>query len=279
VTLPVLAALVLAGAPQGAPPAGIHWERNFDLALKRAKQEQKPLFVDFWAPWCGWCHRLDETTYVDPEVVRLSKDFVPVKVNTEGGRNETLVALRYSVSELPTIEFLSPSGRSILRLQGFQGPGQFPQAMSQARDSAKDVLSWEAALDKNSKDPEALTKLGLYLFEQEAYEDSRDLLVQAVRSDADRPVGERKRVRMVLATIRQYERRFPDAETLLKQALELKPPGADEAQLLYMLGRTYKAWGRLDRARPVLEEVVRAYPESPFAQRAQETLVSIDRAR
>jgi len=69
------------------------------------------------------------------------------------------------------------------------------------------------------------------------------------------------------------------AETLLKQALALQPPGPDEAQLLYMLGRTYKAWGRLDHARPIFEQVIRTYPESAFAQRAQETLVSLERVQ
>ena len=39
---------------------------------------------------------------------------------------------------------------------------------------------------------------------------------------------------------------------------------------------TVKAWGRVDQARPVLQQVVKSYPESPFAQRAQETLVVLD---
>ena len=138
-TLPRAAALLLSGA--AAPPA-IHWERDFSVALQKAKAQHKPLMVDFWADWCGWCRRLDETTYADRDVVRLSKDFVPVKVNTEGGRSDTLVALKYGVSELPTIAFISPSGRSILRLTGFRGPGQFPSIMLAARDAAGQVFGW-----------------------------------------------------------------------------------------------------------------------------------------
>jgi thioredoxin-like negative regulator of GroEL len=233
--------------------------------------------VDFWAPWCGWCHRLDETTYVEPNVVRLSKDFVPVKVNTEGGRAETLVALKYGVSDLPTIAFISPSGRLILRLTGFQGPGQFPRVMATAREAATQVLGWEAAIEKDPQNAEALVKLGVAMYEQEAYEESRDLLAQATRVDGERPVEERKQVRMMLAIIRHYEQRYTDAEALLKEALALRPAGAHEAQILYILGRTYKAWGRFDRARPVLEQVVQSYPESPFAQRAQDTLVALER--
>jgi thiol-disulfide isomerase/thioredoxin len=277
-TAPVLA-LILAGAPTAAAPPGIRWERSFEVALRKAKAQGKPVFVDFWAPWCGWCQRLDETTYVDPEVVRLSKDFVAVKVNTEGGRNETLVALRYNVSDLPTMAFLSPGGRSIARVTGFQGPGQFPRELTIAREAAREFISWERSIDKNPRDGEALTKMGLYLFDQEAYEESRDVLVQAVRFDEGLPSAERKRSRMMLAIVRHYERRFRDAEVLLKEAIALRPPGPNEAQLLYILGRVYKAWGHDDRAREVLAQVVQSFPQSPFAQRAQDTLVALDRRR
>ena len=103
--------------------------------------------------------------------------------------------------------------------------------------------------------------------------------MQATRVDAIRPVDDRKQGRMMLGIIRHYEHRYPDAESLLKEALALRPPGPYEAQLLYILGRTYKAWGRPDQAREALKKVVETYPESPFAQRAQETLLALDRAR
>jgi len=216
---------------------------------------------------------------VDPDVVRLSADFVPVKVNTEGSRSDARVAQRYGVSSLPTIAFLSPSGRPLLLVNGFQGPGTFPHLMDSARQAAAQVLEWEAALDKDPNNAEVLIKLGVHVFEQESYEDARDLLMKAVRVDGNRPVAERKQARMLLGIIHHYSRKYAEAEAVLKEALALRPAGPYEAQILYVLGRTYKAWGRVDQARPVLQQVVRSYPDSPFAQRAQETLVVLDRSR
>src|SRR5262249_28858111 len=95
----MLGSLALSALPRGGggTPGGIKWERSFDEALKKARASQKPIFVDFWAEWCFWCHQLEKTTYADPAVVGRAEDFVAVKVNTEGGKKEEQVALRYDV--------------------------------------------------------------------------------------------------------------------------------------------------------------------------------------
>ena len=68
-TLALLVVFALGGGP--AKPGTIRWEHRLEDALKKAKSSGKPVMIDFWAEWCGWCHRLDQTTYVDPEVSKL----------------------------------------------------------------------------------------------------------------------------------------------------------------------------------------------------------------
>src|SRR5262245_22621205 len=161
-------ALLLAGHGGGKPEMGIKWERSFEEALKKARAARKPVMIDFWAEWCGWCHRLDQTTYVDPRVVRMSEDFVAVKVDTEGGARQAQIAERYDVGgQLPSIVFTSPQGRVLLKITGFQGPGQFPATLEKAREIGARVMAWESVLDDDPNDAMALMRLGTHLYEQE----------------------------------------------------------------------------------------------------------------
>lgn len=272
-----LALFVAGGA--GAGPTGIQWQRGFDEAIARARASGKPVLVDFWAAWCHWCKRLDQTTYADPHVVKLSNGFVSVRVDTEGDALDVAVAARYDVTTLPTILFISSRGRPLVRVNGFQGPGQFPTTLETALEVAARVSAWEETLERDASDAVALASLGEHLFDQEAYEESRGLLYRAIKADQDLPLASRKRARMLLGMIQTWDHDFREAEKVLRGALELPPTGGDDAKLLFVLGRTYMAWGRAEEARSVLQQIVSSYPGSPLAQRASETLTTLERRR
>ena len=231
--LPLVFAAALTGGPAHA--VSVRWERNFDEALKKARAARKPLIVDFWADWCGWCRRLDETTYADPGVMRLLEGFVTVNIDTEGGRHEAAVATR--------------------------------------------VMAWEAALERDPSDASAVAGLGVHLFEQEAYEEAYALLARAVAADAERPPGERKKTRLILAIMNNHRHHYERSETLLKEALGLRPAGPLDAKLLFVLSRAYIAEGREADARAALKELLASHAESPMAEKARETLVALDRNR
>jgi thioredoxin-like negative regulator of GroEL len=272
--------LLLAGDAREAPPPlppppTIRWERNFDEALKKARKAGKPVIVDFWADWCAWCHRLDKNTYGDPWVARKAQEFVAVKVNTEGSRKDVDVAVRYHVTSLPTVVFLSPEGRQLFRMNGYQGPGQFPRTLEGALQAARTVMSWEEALARDPDDPRALLALGSHLFDQEYFDESRDLLQKAVSRDVEAGLEERRRARMLLAIIEHVTRNFGEAERLVKEALSLQPGPEDQPKLLFVLGRTYLSSGRQAEGVATFEVIVREYPQSPAAAKARESLVNL----
>lgn len=269
----VLCAASLPASGASGAPARIRWEPSFDAARKKAQAAGKTVMIDFWAEWCGWCHTFERTTFVDPTVVALTRDFTAVRVDTEGSQAEIDVAVRYDVSSLPTILFVTGSGRVVVRISGYQGPEQFAETLRLVRDEARKVMAWEKALAANPGNADALMKLGLLQLDNEAFAEARDLLEKARSADGSLPTGDRKRVRLALGFLRRAERRYPEAEAMLKEGLALRPSD-DQAdpQALLLLGRLYLAWGRRDEALGALKRLVSEFPKSAASERARRTM-------
>lgn len=273
-SLALLVALALGG---GSGHGDVRWEHRFEDALKKARSSGRPVMVDFWAEWCGWCHQLDEKTYTDPAVVKaIAADFVPVKIDTEAGKHSAEIAYKYNVQSLPTVAFISPGGRPIDRLSSYQGPGPFLKTLETVKVKAAKVIAWETAIDKDPQDASALFQLGIHLFEQDAYEDSRDLLRRAAEVDAKRPITDRKQARMLIGIIERYDNRYDKAEAVLKEGLALEPTTDYDPKMLYVLGRVYAAWNKTPEARTALNRVLSDYPKSPVTSKARELLASLE---
>jgi tetratricopeptide (TPR) repeat protein len=132
---------------------------------------------------------------------------------------------RYQVTTLPTIAFLSPQGRLILRRTAFEDAAKFAETLRSAASAAAAAAPFEAALAKSDKDASALHGLGALLFEQRLPEDAEALLAKARRLDRSRPVEERRRTRALLADIARHLGRPDDARKLQEEAAALRRDG------------------------------------------------------
>ena len=84
----------------------------------------------------------------------------------------------------------------------------------------------------------------MHLFEQEYYEESRALLYRAAAVDGERPVDERKQARMLIGIIQNYDRKYAEGETVLKEALGVRPVTEYDPKMMFVLARLYVAWGK-----------------------------------
>ena len=70
------------------PPANngdtaVHWY-TWEEAIAASEKEPKKIIIDVYTDWCGWCKRMDKTTFAEAKVAAfLNENFYPVKFNAE----------------------------------------------------------------------------------------------------------------------------------------------------------------------------------------------------
>jgi uncharacterized protein YyaL (SSP411 family) len=91
-----------------AGPDRIQWRHWDSAAFAQAQAEGKPVLLSIGAVWCHWCHVMDQTSYVDPQVVRLvNGSFIAIRADTE---HRPDINARYNVGGWPTTAFLTAHG-------------------------------------------------------------------------------------------------------------------------------------------------------------------------
>ena len=67
----------------------IHW-MSFEQAVERCAEQPKMVFIDVYTDWCGWCKRMDQSTFANPVIASyMNEHFYCVKFDAE--RQDTLV--------------------------------------------------------------------------------------------------------------------------------------------------------------------------------------------
>ena len=61
----------------------INW-LSIEEANNLYQKNPKPMFIDVYTDWCGWCKKMDASTFQDASIARyLNSNFYPVKLNAE----------------------------------------------------------------------------------------------------------------------------------------------------------------------------------------------------
>jgi thioredoxin-related protein len=124
--------------------AKVKWY-TWEEAIKANEKEPKKLMIDLYTDWCGWCKRMDKTTFSDPKVAQyLNENFYPIKFNAE--QKETIVyqghefkfvnqgrrgvhTLAYSLLDgklsYPSIVFMDEEVKRIMISKGYKGADDF----------------------------------------------------------------------------------------------------------------------------------------------------------
>ncbi len=111
-----IAVIVTVHPSSGYAVETIKWY-SYKEGMALGKSEQKKVFVNFFADWCGYCAKMDKETFTNPKIISfLNKNFIPVKVNYD---RDNQIASRYQVHGLPSTWFFAEDGRQIGSQPGY----------------------------------------------------------------------------------------------------------------------------------------------------------------
>ena len=122
---------------------------TFEEALVKAKQENKPLFVDFYAVWCVPCKKMAKTVFTQEAVGKyFNEHFISLQLDAEKGEN-VQIAKNYKVVAYPTVAFIAPDGKALSVNTGAMNADELMEA---AKIVAGESVSFEELYNKYKAD-------------------------------------------------------------------------------------------------------------------------------
>ncbi|MGB1042534.1 MAG: thioredoxin family protein [Tenacibaculum sp.] len=147
----------------------VNW-LTFEEALEKSKENKKPILVDLYTDWCGWCKKMDKTTYKNEVIVKYINDnYYAVKMDGEGkddisyqgktfkfvqqGRSkyhQLAAAIMKGKMSYPSTAFFDENQKLIQTVPGYLDKGRFEKILAFFTKENYKKTSWKD-FEKNFK--------------------------------------------------------------------------------------------------------------------------------
>ena len=261
-----------AGAPaNGLPdtPGRAIWEKTYDAARQRARDQGKVVFVEFTRKKCGACFRMDGLLYPSVNFEMALLRMVPVKLDLEAG-DAARIASRYGIHDAPAVLVVSAGGAMIFRMEGFDNDRAFYTHLHNSMTDWDHVNLRLVHEPETIGDPKSELELGAELFRRFDSEEAIPRLERAASPKSPAPI--REAALAYLASAQMDQEHFAEAGATIDTLLNVakNPEWREKAELFR--AQLDLAQGKREQARRAFQTFLDRHPSSKHRDEAKSYL-------
>jgi len=149
----------------------IKW-MSWEEAIEKSKKNKKKIFVDIYTDWCGWCKKMDKSTFAENDIAKyINNNFYTVKFDAEMTTSVTLKNTEYKYIKsgargyhelaayllqgrmsYPSMVFLDEDFNLIQAIPGYQEKDDFEMIISYFGNNSHKSVPWNKYMYQYKRD-------------------------------------------------------------------------------------------------------------------------------
>ncbi len=150
--VPMLILAVCLSLTTNAQTKEVEFEHtSWQKVLKKAKKQNKLIFVDCYTSWCGPCKMMAKDVFTQDHVADFfNTNFVNFKIDMEKGEGPELKP-QWKINAYPTFLIINTKGEVIHRIVGAYGADEFIDYVKEAQTEDKNFAALSKAYNEGKR--------------------------------------------------------------------------------------------------------------------------------
>lgn len=239
------------------------WIRSVPAAKKAAARTHQLIFVDLFADWCGWCHRMEQDVFPSEAFQKATDGMVLLRLDTEDGADGSRIAREYEVMSLPTFLVLTHDMMVAGLIRGYAPPNDFARSIGQVEadyakftERVRQEPSW-------GRDYKKRFQLAQEFVARRGFSQSEPRLKKLL-AERDLPADIRDQAYYQLALAQMSQKKYDESLATIRRLEALQKKGESVERSHLLAGQIYVEKGNLSAALSEFKNFKSAFPDSPL---------------
>jgi thioredoxin-related protein len=252
------------------------WLKSLATAQQKAKASNQLIFVDMFADWCGWCHRMEQEVFPSQAFQNATDNLVLLRLNTEDGADGSKLAQKFQVTSLPTFLLITPDLTIAGIIRGYAPPNDFVKSVKDSETRYGDFTKKVKTEASFVKDYQKRLDLAREFTQRFALPES-ETRFKALTAEAGVPVDIRDQAYYELAVSQIMQKKLDAAIKTVNAFSKVQKQGEAYERSRLLLGQAYMEQGNLLAATNELRRFKKSFPNSKLVGNVDMILPDLER--